>query len=173
MPATWTRWRWWGNCSRHAERYGGKDVDNAQSSNARALVTRLSDITTAIWQVIMSTLRWPPDSRQDRWKLWLADDSSVLAGNYWLISRPDALATSSYSNCKCSNVWYGLRHSWHFWSEVHCRVKWRDCRKLKQSWYFLTILIHSSADTDLNFLQTYKGCLPAPQEMQVVSTLAK
>ena len=40
-----------------------------------------------------------------------------------------------------------LLHSQHFWLEVHCCLKWPDCRQLKKSWCFLTRFICCSADT--------------------------
>ena len=53
---THTCWHCWDNCSRRAKRSVMNDMDDAQSSNAHAFVMWPSDVTTAIWQVIMSTL---------------------------------------------------------------------------------------------------------------------
>ena len=66
MLATWTCWCWRGNWSRRAKCFVTNDVDDAQLSNAHASVTGLSDITTTIWQVIVSELRCPPEFRRDK-----------------------------------------------------------------------------------------------------------
>ena len=127
----------------------------------------------------------PPRSDKSSWALYFdlqtsdrqmelrpPEDSSVFSRQWMIrISRQAVLASQSCSNCECNSVWCSLRYSRHFWSEVHCCVKYPDCRELKQSWCFLTRFMHFSADMDSNFLHRYKGCFPTPYDMQALSTL--
>ena len=112
-------------------------------------------------------------------RLWIGQVGAVtfrrclgLAGNEWFVSRPAVLATPLHYNCECNSVWCGLQHVRHFWSEVHCHIKWPDCQQLKQSWFFLTRFMCCSGDTDFNFLHTHKRCFPTLHDMQALSMLA-
>ena len=127
-----------------------------------------------ILQVIISGLLWPPQFRQDKWELWLAEKSSALADIDCFESWPTLLATSS--NCELNSIWCGLQHSWHFWLEVHVHiVAWNN--QTAGNW-------NKSGATSpgsyalLLWWQNYRlpshlqSVFPTPYDMQVISTLA-
>ena len=99
------------------------NVGDAQSSNTRTFIKRPSDVTTSIWQVIMSALCWAPEFGKEKWELYPVEESSASASNNCFVSRPVVLAMPSNLNCKCNSVCCGLRHCRHFWLEVHWCIK--------------------------------------------------